>query len=563
MLRADIPPVKVPQLCNFFQLGGLWLPVWARGLGALCIFLTAAGPSLHAQSYPDALPGFVHSNNFDSDSAQKHGIVLDGRGILYSSPAVADLDGDSTNGLEVVVGGADGMLYAFSSSGESLWTAPMPNYNCSGASKSNKLLSSPAIGDLDGDGIAEALVGWGGGGIGKNCGGGVLAVNGRDGSRKWTFDLEKFARKMKFGSPTGHTVFSSPALADVDGDGKLEVGFGSFDRNVYLLEFNGKVRWYYNAADTVWSSPAFANVDNDPELEMIIGTDISANGALRPPTKNGGFVYAFDTAKRSRKRIGFREEYVWQTYLDQVVYSSPVVADVLSSNPGNEVLVASGCYFSSSGNDKKGKWVKILSATTGAVLQTLETTGCAPSNVAVGDIDGDNALEVVVTSNGHGSIGGDGFGRVHAFDPETSEPKWSAIPRVRGNNEAFAAHMNSPIIADVDGNGSNEVLVANSSGIVVYEGSTGEALTCQDSSCESQSTIYAWGALRSTPAVADLNLDGILDLVIGGLRGKKGALYAWTNLAEVISSSSGSGAPYAAPWPMHRGNARHTGLYLP
>ncbi len=119
------------------------------------------------------------------------------------------------------------------------------------------------------------VVGYGGFG-GAVCGGGVVAYRGSDGAMLWHFDLKRFSKREHFYARL-HSVFSSPAVADVDGDGKMEVGFGAFDRNIYLLNADGTLRWYYHAADTVWSSPAFADVNADGKLEMIIGSDMTQN----------------------------------------------------------------------------------------------------------------------------------------------------------------------------------------------------------------------------------------------------------------------------------------------
>lgn len=509
---------------------------------------------------PAPIPGWTHSEVLPKDTPEQHGIILNGGDVTYSAPVIGEVDGNLANGREVVVGGADGILHAYRADGTPLWNKALPNASCSQASSNNKLLSSPSVGELFGDGVPYVVVGYGGVG-GRKCDGGLVAIRGSDGATQWEFSLRKFAKKEKFGT-LSYTVFSSPTLADVDGNGTLEIGFGSFDRNVYLLNSNGSVRWYYNAADTIWSSPVFLDVTGDGDPEMIIGTDISGNLKIKPPTKNGGYLYAFKTAPRNPKRIQFRDKkaFIWQTHFDQVIYSSPVVADVIPESPGEEIIVGSGCYFPEKTDRKKGNWFKILKPLNGKVIKTLTTQACSSSAAAAADIDDDGIKEVIVTVNGSTNVGGDGFSRVTAWKASSGQEMWSIIPRVRGRNDDYGGNFISPVIADVDGNGSLEVIVANGSGVGIFKGIDGTPLTCQDSACEGgQTTLYAWDSLRSTPVVGDINTDGVLDIIAAGghtSSGGRGMLYGWTNLSLKVTSDPGLQPPYSVPWPMYRGGSK-------
>jgi len=523
-------------------------------------FLFSTAGSLPAAA-PPVLDNWHHKADTSPDAPLRAGVRLSGAAVTYSSPVIAEIDGVPQNGLETAVSGGDGILYVYRADGTLLWSAALPNARCP-ETGSSKAVSSPAVGPILGNGIPYVVATYGG--LRRSgCDGGVAVFRGSDGAKLWSFSLRRFSRREKFWS-FSYNVVSSPALADTDGDGKMEIGFGALDRNIYLLNGSGSLRWYYNAADTVFSSPAFADVDSDGRLEMLIGSDITANARLRPPTKNGGFLYAFRTTPRKPKRITFQDSssYVWRTAFDQVIQSSPLIADVLPSNPGAEVIVGSGCFFPERTSQKKGAWVKILKLTDGKVLRTLPMPACSSASPAAGDLDGDGALEVVSIANGHTSIGGVGSSRVIAWKPSNAETLWSVVPRAGGSNDPFGADFKSVVIADLDGNGSLEVIVANGTNIDILQGHDGAALTCQERRCAEGAYLFRTDrVLNSTPAIADVNGDGRLDLVIGGGRAHYGVLYAWSHFSTFLGSSPGTMAPNAAPWPMFRGNAAHNGVY--
>ncbi len=529
------------------------------------LFALTAISSAYAQdvdSFPP-LSGWTHPTALADDTNQRHGVILSGALIDRSSPAVAEIDGNTANGLETAVGGADGILYVFRADGSLLWSRFLPSYGCSGAATRNRLLASPAVGELFGDGNRYVVIGYGNYG-GNRCDGGVAAYRGSDGASLFTFSLKKFARRQRYGS-AAFGFIATPALADTDGDGQMEIGFGALDRNVYLLNADGSVRWYYNAADTISSSPAFANVDDDNNLELIIGTDISKNTRLRPRTKDGGYLYAFKTKARARKHITFRNRsaYVWQTYFDQVIQSSPVVAELIPENPGQEIVIGAGCFFPRGSSNKNGRWLKILDLRSGRVLRTLDAAACMTSSPAVGDLDDDGSLEIVATINGAPELGGDGNSRITAWNPENPSALWSIIPKERTFNNQYGGSVMSPVIADLDGNGSLEVIAANNASVGVFNGRDGSALTCQDRSCSGKKLLFAWKILGSTPAVADVNLDGQLEVIIGGSHehaDRHGTVFAWTGFRGVLGSPAGGQAPFALAWPQYRGGATKGGV---
>ncbi|MFV9504348.1 MAG: FG-GAP repeat domain-containing protein [Oscillochloridaceae bacterium umkhey_bin13] len=516
---------------------------------------------------PPAQPGWTRDFRYPDDTAEQHGLLLAGGPIVRGSPVIAEIDGNTENGLEVAVAGADGTVYVYRANGSLLWSRPVPIVGCH---PSFSLVNSkPSVGAIYGDGVPYVLVGYGTiEDTRRACDGGVIAYLGSNGDVSWNFSLQAFEAQTPEPPEDLHAVITTPALADVDGNGRLEIAFGGFDRNVYLLNADSSVRWFYHAADTVWSTPMFLNIDDDSELELIVATDISANPQVIPPTIDGGFVHAFDTAPRTPTRIEFQTGFIWRTpNYSQVYYSSPAAGDVLASNPGVEIVIGTGCFFPAGSSTKNGRFVQIFRPADGVLLQTLNASECVQSSPALGDLDGDGLLEIVVNV---GSSLDNGLQRseVVAWDAENPNPKWRFSPSDANEavNDPDGGDLQSPVIADLDGNGSLEVLAANFWSVHVLAGATGNPLTCQNSAtCGNQLALFAWFTLKSTPAVADLDGDGDLEVVIGGshvFNSSRGHLYAWTDFQGLLASTPGTAEPYSAPWPQFRRTATADGVLV-
>jgi hypothetical protein len=239
-----------------------------------------------------------------------------------------------------------------------------------------------------------------------------------------------------------------------------------------------------------------------------------------------------------------------------------VVAEVIASNPGKEVIIGSGCYFPEGSSAKRGAWVKVLSLKTGKVLRTFPIAACSNAEAAVGDIDGDGVQEIVFPGNGLASHGGDGIGRVYAWKAETSQLLWTATPRVNGTNDDEVGYFRGVSLSDIDGNGSLEVIVSNDTGIAILAGTTGASLTCEQTSCESGGLqeFAGFGSIKNTPAIVDITGDGVPELVAAG-RSSSGAglVRVWSGISDLIESSPGTLPQYMTPWPMFRGSANRNG----
>jgi hypothetical protein len=90
---------------------------------------------------------------------------------------------------------------------------------------------------------------------------------------------------------------SSPAAADLDGDGSIEIAVSAWDDSLWVLDAaTGALRWG-RRCDPKYSSPALGDLDGDGQLEVVMGSDRDtvyawrANGApLIPGNPTGAFA---------------------------------------------------------------------------------------------------------------------------------------------------------------------------------------------------------------------------------------------------------------------------------
>jgi hypothetical protein len=196
---------------------------------------------------------FSKGVNIASPALQPGWPKTTGDGVC-SSPALGDIDGDGD--IEIVVGSSDDKVYAWHHDGTSVYGWPK-------AIGGGLYKSSPALGDIDGDGDIEIV-------LGSNDGK-VYA---------WHHDGTLVTGWPK---ATDSQVTSSPALGDIDGDGDIEIVVGSSDDKVYAWHYDGTLvtGWPKATGYHVYSSPALGDIDGDGDIEIVVGS-------------RDGKVYAWD-----------------------------------------------------------------------------------------------------------------------------------------------------------------------------------------------------------------------------------------------------------------------------
>ena len=189
-------------------------------------------------------------------------------GWHVSTPAMADMDDDGV--LELIVCAPSDNIYCLNHNGTSVpgWPVAVDV----GASISG----SPAVGDIDNDGYPEVVV--------QTTWSRVYGLN-HDGTEMpgWP----KWVNASSFFN-------SSPALADLTGDGFLEVILAGQNGYLYIFRSTGASLpgWpiEYSTSGGTESSPIVADISGDGSLDIILGAE---DGFLKAWDINGDFLPGF------------------------------------------------------------------------------------------------------------------------------------------------------------------------------------------------------------------------------------------------------------------------------
>jgi hypothetical protein len=160
--------------------------------------------------------------------------------LIWSSPVVADLDGDGSDEIVVV----NDQLHVFTAEGVSLRPFPLPL----GAMG----IGAPAVGDLLGSGELVIV-----------AGADRLYVIRPNGSGLPGFPID-----------TGAPFWASPILADIDGDGRDEIVAGDYAGFLHVIAGSGEATEGFprKLGSSIVSSPIAVDADHDGLLELIVCT---------------------------------------------------------------------------------------------------------------------------------------------------------------------------------------------------------------------------------------------------------------------------------------------------
>jgi hypothetical protein len=242
----------------------------------------------------------------------------------------------------------------------------------------------------------------------------------------------------------------APLAADLNGDGKMEVVLTGYDKSgngtiEALNGQNGTLLWKVNDANIGTHSPfEIDDLNRDGIMEIVVSAWYT-----KVFYGNNGSLYWINTASK-----GFQN------------YNA--LADI-NGDGYPEIFVCSGSA-PTVGYD----YASVISYDGNTLRQAYSWHPCF-GGLTIGDTNHDGRFELYqgdrsIYSGETEIYKGGGMG-IRAFDTETLQPLWS--------DPTVGLSSNCPILGDVDGDGIQDVIVAdqNSQGIAVYNSTDGSVLT--------------------------------------------------------------------------------------
>src|SRR5439155_648636 len=173
---------------------------------------------------------------------------------------------------------------------------------------------------------------------------------------------------------------STAAIGDINRDGVADVTFGTIGLTMPSINSTGGMNsgWPIYTDDSIFSSPALADVNGDGQTDVIIGGDASPGG---PVDHRGGILRALN---------GNGQE-IWRFFTDEIISSSPAVGDI-DGNGSPEIVFGTGNFWARNGGAADSTKVFALNS-NGSVKWARDTGEQTLGSPALADVNGDGRLD--------------------------------------------------------------------------------------------------------------------------------------------------------------------------
>lgn len=369
--------------------------------------------------------------------------------------------------------------------------------------EATQIINMPVVVDLDHDDVPEVIVVTSET-FDANKPGYLRALDGSTGQEKWPATAGVYAEGNEV-NPRG-----TPAAADIDGDGSVDVVAPRKGGGLIAFNADGSLKWRSTLADGVTPyteamasvTVAIAHMDGDDRPEVVAGGVVfdnqgrvrsgqgrglaSSNHNIEDDKANYGGVSIIADVDGDGMQDVVTGKAAW-TVDGALIWENgerdgyPAIADFDGDQKPELVVVSYG-------------YVRVHDAATGAVLARVQMPGWGKGGPpTIADFDADGRMEIA-------SANGDAYA---VFEYESSPPelsvKWYQPTQDKSSNATGSS------VFDFEGDGAAEVVYGDECYFRVYSGKDGTVLLETPSSS---------GTIHEYPVLVDVDGDNNTEIVV-------------------------------------------------
>jgi subtilisin family serine protease len=261
----------------------------------------------------------------------------------------------------------------------------------------------------------------------------------------------------------GSAVVGSIAMANVNPDAQLEFAACLQNNNIMLFNQSGQTQWTIPAGGTLRSGPVIASLDMNAQHQVITATQSGNLIVLKP---DGSYYPNFPAA------------------IGGAVLGPPAIAD-LNGDGHHEIIVATLNGNLSAINSQTGQNIAGF---------PIAMQGGSQNPITIADLDGDNHPEIIVATSTAGYL--------HAYNHDGS---------VYFEKNISGQIKTGAVVADVNNNGSKEIILISAPGLVYVMNPNGTDLP--------NMPINVNQAVECTPTVARFDGGNNAGIIFGDTNG--------------------------------------------
>ncbi len=296
-------------------------------------------------------------------------------------------------------------------------------------------------------------------------------------------------------------------VGDVDGDGQKDLVFGATDGKIHLFSANGS---------EIFRPPYWPKSVDSPVLAGVEVADLKGNGSLSVIASSmEGTVYCISSSGKEKWKYSTGGE---------IRISTPLVADMVGAGEYDVIINSSSgkvVWLTPDGDEKQ---VLNMDHPVDAAPVAIDTDKDGVKNLVVKDSSGKISI---FNENGHSvnewftrgygqnvwpfnidaaDIDGNGSVGIFTADGNSGDfTMWSPDGKVINSFKLSDGSHGAPRIADIDGDGVNDIIIAQADGRVIV---------CDKKGNVKKGWPYVSGkTIYGPPAIIDIDGDGYEEVV--------------------------------------------------